>query len=638
MHLSTERLGAAVIVFAAALLGHSPCVAEAVNTAPKLAAPLTSSEVASFLDQFIPAQLARSEIPGAVVVVIKDDQVLAEKGYGFADVESHRPMTSDRTLTNIASIKKLFEGIAIMQLVERGCLNLDEDVNSYLDFSIPTPRGGVPVTLRRLMTHRGGFEDWFKTTHATMAEQLPPRLFPDADVPAYSNYGASLMTYILERASGQSARNYVTEHVLAPLGMKSSSFDRGTPASRPLGPADARALMAIGYQIRQGSPPVPLSVVSTDLQLNATGNDMGRFMRALLSGGVLDGQRILLPETLATMMAPQVTEPLSVMGLNFYQREVAGVAFLGHRGDTSTFQDDMVLLPALNIGIYVSYTAQADDSQRDELEQAFVTRFLKVPAPEGTTFVARAADASNVAGWYEHTRRSETNLFSVEELFTQRRIKVDGEGSILSRTAGYFAKPQRWVKRTEIAPYIFASEAGEKWAFAHKSRGLTVLETSDGTSGRVRVPWYRTAEFVQAVMTASLLIMSLGVLVWPLAALVGVKLWPASRPRIGPYAFVHGALLLHLAAAAAVIFLVFADWGQWQIFVDDLDPWLVALYVDAWLAVLVTPIVLWVAYRTWRQGSASWFEVSYFSITAAAMTASAWFAVVWHVAGTTLKY
>ncbi|HUN74046.1 MAG TPA: serine hydrolase domain-containing protein [Steroidobacteraceae bacterium] len=602
---------------------------------------MSADDVSEFLDRLVPAQLARSGIPGAVVVVVKDDKVLAAKGYGLADVATHRPMTSDRTLANIASIKKLFEGIAIMQLVEQGRLNLDQDVNDYLDFSIPTPKGGVPVTLRRLMTHRGGFEDWFKTTHAPLAQRLPPRLFPYGDVPAYSNYGATLMTYILERVSREPARDYVTDRVLAPLGMRSSSFGYSTPPSRPSGPTDNRPLMATGYQVRRGAPPVPLDVATTDLQLNATGDDMGRFIRAILDGGVLDGQRILRTETLATMMAPQVAEPLSVMGLNFYQREVGSVFFIGHRGDTSTFQDDLILLPRQGFGLYVAYTAQADDNQRDELEQALVERYFVAPAMARAPFAARSADAAAVAGWYEHTRRSETNMFSVEELFTQRRIKGNADGSITAGVAGVLAGPQTWTKRREIAPFVFEDPTGDRWAFETKRGGLEILETTDGTSGRERVTWYKVADFVQPLMSLSLAIMAAALLVWPGSAIlrrIGVLRGP-NGPRLNRrLLFVHAALLLHLAAAAALIFLIVADWDKRQIFVDALDPWLVAIYVDAWLAVLATPIVAWIAYRTWRQAGAGALTRSYFTVVAAAMLVSAWFALVWHVAGTTVKY
>jgi CubicO group peptidase (beta-lactamase class C family) len=603
---------------------------------------MSAEDVGGFLDRFMPAQLTRSGIPGAVVVVLKDDKILAAKGYGFADLGSHRPMTSDRTVVNIASIKKLFEGIAVMQLVEQGRLDLDQDVNRYLDFSIPTPKGGVPVTLRRLMTHRGGFEDWFKNSRGSFADRLPPRLFPYGDVPAYSNYGASLTGYILARVSGETTQAYVTDHVIAPLRMRSSNFTFMAPLNARPAPATADPVMATGYQVKPGSPPTRLDEYFSDLQLNATGDDMGRLMRAILRGGALDGRRILRAETLATMMAPQVTEPLSVMGLDFYQREVGGVAFIGHRGDTSTFQDDLVFLPAQRFGLYVAYTAQADDTQRDELEKALVDRYFASRPSAGAPFAPQPAHAAAIAGWYEHTRRSETNLFSVEELFTQWRIIANADGSITTGIAGFFARPQTWVNRREVAPFVFEAPNGDRWAFATKRGGLEILEFTDGTAGRERVAGSEIADLVQPMMSLSLAIMAGGLLVWPSVVILrrtGALRGSGNDRRLdGRLFFVHVALWLHLVAAGGVAYLVLADWAKRQIFTDALDPWLLALYVDAWAAILATPVVAWMAYRVWRHARVRLLARSYFALVACAMGASAWFGVVRHIAGTTLGY
>jgi Beta-lactamase len=147
---------------------------------------LTGGDLETFLDALVPMQLFRDHIAGAVVVVVKDGKVLLAKGFGYADVETRQPITPS-TLFRPGSISKLFTGIAVMQLVEKGKIDLDRDVNDYLDFRIETPPGGVPVTLRRLLTHRAGFEEQIKELFTTderprplgahLAEHLPARLF-----------------------------------------------------------------------------------------------------------------------------------------------------------------------------------------------------------------------------------------------------------------------------------------------------------------------------------------------------------------------------------------------------------------------------------------------------------------------------
>jgi CubicO group peptidase (beta-lactamase class C family) len=121
-------------------------------------AQLTRADVQAWLDGFLPYALQVGDIPGAVVVVVKDGEVLFKKGYGYADLKRKKLVDPDRTLFRPGSVSKLFTWTAVMQLVEQGKLDLDQDVNTYLDFKIP-PAFGKPITLRNAMTHTPGFEE-----------------------------------------------------------------------------------------------------------------------------------------------------------------------------------------------------------------------------------------------------------------------------------------------------------------------------------------------------------------------------------------------------------------------------------------------------------------------------------------------
>ena len=121
-------------------------------------AALNRADVEAWLDGFMPYALERGDIAGAVVVVVKDGQVLLQKGYGYADVAKRTPVDPETTLFRPGSVSKLFTWTAVMQLVEQGKLDLDADVNEYLDFEIPA-RDGKPVTLRQIMTHTAGLEE-----------------------------------------------------------------------------------------------------------------------------------------------------------------------------------------------------------------------------------------------------------------------------------------------------------------------------------------------------------------------------------------------------------------------------------------------------------------------------------------------
>ncbi|WP_310889876.1 serine hydrolase domain-containing protein [Clavibacter capsici] len=122
---------------------------------------LTKADVDAWLDGAVGSALPTTGIPGAAVSVVADGQVLTTRGYGLADTGTEgtpaRPVDPDRTLFRVGSVSKVVSATAVMQLVEEGRLDLDADVQQYLDFDLDTPKG--TVTLRHLLTHTSGFEE-----------------------------------------------------------------------------------------------------------------------------------------------------------------------------------------------------------------------------------------------------------------------------------------------------------------------------------------------------------------------------------------------------------------------------------------------------------------------------------------------
>ncbi|MDQ2925252.1 MAG: beta-lactamase family protein, partial [Acidobacteriota bacterium] len=117
---------------------------------------LDGADIGAFLDGLMPLTLERDDIAGAVVSIVKDGKVIFAKGYGYADVKAKKPMSATDTLVRPGSISKLFAWTAVMQQVQAGKIDLDRDVNDYLDFKIPA-KFGRPITMRDLMTHSAGF-------------------------------------------------------------------------------------------------------------------------------------------------------------------------------------------------------------------------------------------------------------------------------------------------------------------------------------------------------------------------------------------------------------------------------------------------------------------------------------------------
>ena len=250
-----------------------PAAAKASATPPTaVAAPragnartLDKTDVDAWLDGYMPFALNTSDIPGAVVVVVKDGQVLSARGFGYADVDKRTPVDPARTLFRPGSVSKLVTWTAVMQLVEQGKIDLDADVNTYLDFTIP-PRAGKPVTMRQMMTHTAGFEEsakglivYDKSAAMTLPELIksrtPARIFDAGTTPAYSNYATSLAGYIVGRLSGLPFDDYVEQRIFAPLNMRTASFRQPLPAA--LAP-----LAATGYS-EPGQPSLGFEIVNS---------------------------------------------------------------------------------------------------------------------------------------------------------------------------------------------------------------------------------------------------------------------------------------------------------------------------------------------------------------------------------------
>jgi len=154
----------------------------------------------------MPYALQNGDVAGAVVVVVKDGKVLVEKGYGYSDLGKRAPVDPERTLFRPGSVSKLFTWTALMQLVEEGKVDLDTDVNKYIDFKIPE-RNGKPITVRNVMTHTPGIEEQIRGLITARKDEIvplgaalknwtPERIYEPGSTPAYSNYTAALAGYL----------------------------------------------------------------------------------------------------------------------------------------------------------------------------------------------------------------------------------------------------------------------------------------------------------------------------------------------------------------------------------------------------------------------------------------------------------
>ncbi len=322
---------------------------------------LTAEDLGAFLDGFVPLQLHRENIAGAVVLVVKDGKVLYEQGYGYADVGKKTPVSPSGTLFRPGSVSKLFTWTAVMQLIERGKINLDENVNSYLDFQIPDAFA-KPITMRDLMTHTAGFEESVKdliiqpgtgmpSLREYLVTHMPKRVYALGTTPAYSNYGATLAGYIVQRLSGLPFDEYVEANIFVPLGMMHSTFRQPLPDA-------LQPMMSDGYALASDkAKQFEMISVGPAGSSSVSAEDISRFMLAHLQQGQYQGARILSPATAALMHSAQfAAHPLLPhMCLGFYEETRNGHRIIGHGGDTQWFHSDLHLMQDENLGFFVAY-------------------------------------------------------------------------------------------------------------------------------------------------------------------------------------------------------------------------------------------------------------------------------------------
>ena len=552
-------------------------------------AALTAEDLGVWLDGFMPYALQQGDVAGAVVVVVKDGKVLFEKGYGYADVAAHRPVDPAATLFRPGSISKLFTWTAVMQLAEAGKLDLDADVNRYLDFTIP-PKDGKPITLRELITHTGGFEETDKDLGAYDPARLTPlgdyerthlpdRIFPPGQTPAYSNYGAALAGYIVQRVSGEPFEQYIERHIFAPLGMAHASF------RQPL-PAPLAADMSQGYRLGSGTPGgFEYIDVGPAGALAVSGDDMARFMIAHLADGRFGDTQILQPATARTMHARafRTLPGFNGMALGFFEADRNGHRVIGHGGDTSFFHSDVELLPDDGVGLYVSLNSagagEADMAMRTALFRGFMDRYFPAPIPDEARWPGAARDGRTVAGAYELSRRGQTTILAAMRLAAQLQVRSDANGDLAIPALDAIAGSPHRVWR-EIAPMVWREVGGRSRIGAVVRDGqVQVLTTDDLPAAAVLqpVPAGLRMTWLGPALAAALAVLALTIVLWPVAALV--------RRRYGAPTLLKGRdltlyRLVRLTALLDVAFLI--GWAATLVWMGSdiprlnghMDPWL----------------------------------------------------------------
>lgn len=570
------RLAALALAAACAVVTLlSGCSAPAAPTpAPPIPAPraadLTGPDVDAWLDGLLPAALQRSGVAGAAVTVVHDGQVLTARGYGYADTGSDggepRPVDVDRTLFRVGSVSKVFVATAVLQQVEQGRIDLDTDVQRYLDFPLPRTFDG-PITMRHLLTHTAGFEERIKGVltfgapppdlRDTVAVDPPEQVFEPGTVPSYSNYGYALAGYVVERVSGMPFTSYVDRNVVDRAGMTSSSF------AQPL-PLHLADRLSRGYPT-SSEPAGPFEMVGPAPAgaLSATATDMGRFMLAQL-GEPGRGPAVLRPDTLALMKQP-APDPATLgtlgagprMALGLFDESRGGHRIVGHGGDTDFFHSHMQLYPDDRTGVFVTLNS-AGRGPTDTLElresvlNGFADRYF--PAADATQRPATSTAARHAAmaeGAYESARLPFSNFLTALGLVGQTHIAARPDGTVLITPGPLSLYPAAY---REVEPWVWQEVGGRRIVTMRAGGDRVEAVGFESAFTLLRAEPARDAGIVLPLLIASAAVLLVGLLVWPVGAMIRRRYRVPAPPTPARAARV----LTRIAAAAAVLAL--AGW------------------------------------------------------------------------------
>jgi CubicO group peptidase (beta-lactamase class C family) len=601
--------------------------------------------VESFVDGVVQPLMKNNSSPSGTVAIMRNGEMLLAKGYGFEDVSKQKPVDPYTTLFRPGSVSKLFTWVSVMQMVEQGKLDLDADVNTYLETLQIKDTFDRPVTLRDIMTHSAGFEDGGLgyliiedpdraiPLADAMKRYQPKRVNPPGAQTAYSNYATSLAGLMVANLSGLSFQDYVQQKIFDPLAMHSSSFVEPLPEA-------LAAHMATSYSPEGGHfVEKPFEIISSFAPAgaqSATSTDMVRFAQAILNGGQLDGNRILEQETVDQMLTRNFSHDDRLMGmaLGFYETDYNGFRVMGHGGDTAWFHSYLGIDKVNDLVFFVSFGAPGGGAVRTSFAQAFYDEFFPrheappVP-PEG--FKERAAKYAGTYGFWRGNFSTLEKALGLASVIQVAPTEDDTLAISLGGSAKQYAEVEDNLFR-EMSPNfsLLGGMSPRLLAFQENDRGAVTGFVIDGLPfmSTRKLAVYETPGFNFTLLGLSLLILLLVLLRRFFQRKALRELPGAERTALNSAAYAAVANLLVVVVGVIVISVVSSQLGS-EI------PTLLKLWLV--LPIVATLAGLYLLFRTvgvWRQKLFTGFWArSRFTLITLSGLFMGWFYYFWNILG-----
>jgi CubicO group peptidase (beta-lactamase class C family) len=592
------------------------------SSSPSQLGPTNPQELETFVDNFFAEQMSKLHIPGAVFTLVKDGKIFFSKGYGYANLDEKTPVVPDKTLFRLGSISKLLTTTAVMQLAERGKLNLNDDINQYLKRFHIEKKYGKPITFANLLTHTDGFDVAWTIGSATrcqskmppleqfLVKNLPQRVLPPGELYHYGDVGITLAGYLAEVISEVPFSQYIDQNILQPLDMGHSSF------LQPL-PPELAANLAVGYEVKNGTYlQKPLSCFKSvpTAALSATATDMAHFAIAQLQKGRYSAKRILNDTTVEEMHRQHFTNfpntPRTAgTAYGFYERFQNNQRIIEHGGSMSGYTSLLALIPDRNLGFFVAYnTNQLNDSLREDLIEQFLDRYY--PGKEKLAPVLNTRPSAEfqkqsrqLNGSYRYTRYPRYSLVKLATFLLEarrlQRIETNSDGTLTLYPGG-----TQWV---EVEPLLFRYPDSNSYIrFQQDTQGrITRMSLSNYVFATYeKLAWYEATGFQLRLVGFCVLVFLSACLIWSIKPLL--RHWRKRSFRVSRVTRLAQSLV-SLISVLNIFFLIGMLLALFKIdfweFAFGMPPVVIALlYLPIAIAGLTTglPIVGLLAWRDKR--------------------------------------
>lgn len=591
--------------------------------------------VEAFVDGVVKPLMKANHSPSGVVAVMKNGEMIFSKGYGYIDVEKRIPVDPETSLFRPGSISKLFTWISVMQLVEKGQLDLDADVNQYLKtFQIKDTWPGQPVTLRHIMTHTPGFEDGglgyliiddpdrIMPLHEALEKYQPVRVNPPGVHTAYSNWSTALAGLIVANVSGVEFNNYVQANIFDVLGMKNASF------VEPL-PSQLDANMAKAYRYRAGKyVEINYEIISNfgpAGALAASAHDMALFARAILGGGTLNGGRILKAETIQQMIDEGFSHDPRVrgMGLGFIKRNFGaeGLDIYGHDGGTTVFISHFGLSEKEDFMLFSSFSGPGAGPTHVGFVQGFYDQFFPRDVPHIIPPADFSERAAKYAGTYNSWRNSFNGVEALMRALSGTAVTPMPDNTLLIGDTRYVEVDKNLFRAVDDYTQIAFQEDSNGSITGFVIDGLGVMQLFPA-------PFYETASFTFTMF-------GLAALVFMAVLLRLAYQWPAFKAAQGTD---RKARLASITVAAAnilffIVILVTISGGVQPLMYEIPTVFKIGLILPL-VATVAAFYHGYLAIAIWREGllKSAWARIRYSFVTGLGLF-FVWFYYFWNLLG-----